>query len=124
MRLEFDGAIHTNGGVFGRAFEHFGVIAGTAVATEKMEAYLREHARVDAPLQEALATACDAWALGHLALTAESAETEFSKVEIAAHRVEQLGLASVEAGMLDRHARSAVTWRSLPDAEARTLLQS
>src|SRR3954462_8794862 len=41
VRVEFDGAIRTNGGVFGRAFEHFGVVAGSETATKKMEEYLR-----------------------------------------------------------------------------------
>src|SRR6187401_2030055 len=35
VRMEYDGTIHTNGGTFSRAFEHFGAIAGTASATEK-----------------------------------------------------------------------------------------
>src|ERR1700744_1797329 len=68
LRLEFDGAIHSNGGGFGRAFGHFGVIAGTAAASTKMEAYLREHSDPQATLEVALGAACDAWSLGHLAL--------------------------------------------------------
>jgi proteasome alpha subunit len=124
VRVEFDGSIHSNGGVFGRAFEHFGVIAGTNAATQKMEEFLRGRADPQAPLEQALSTACDAWAVGHLALTAEQPEDEISPAHIAEHRAEQLGLASVEAGILDRMAKSAVTWRSLPDADARTMLGS
>src|SRR4051794_39526574 len=56
VRVEFDGAIRTNGGVFGRAFEHFGVVAGSETATKKMEEYLREHADPQAPLEQALST--------------------------------------------------------------------
>ena len=124
MRLDYDGAIHTNGGVFGRAFEQFGVVAGTDSATKKMEDYLRGRIDPQAPLEQALATACDAWALGHLALSAEHPEDEIPPEQIAEHRAEQLGLASIEAGVLDRLAKSAVTWRSLPDADARTMLGS
>src|SRR3954452_3746061 len=29
VRMQYDGTIHTNGGTFSRAFEHFGAIAGT-----------------------------------------------------------------------------------------------
>src|SRR5438477_10786017 len=36
LRLEYDGAIHTNGGSFGRTFEQFGVISGTGASTEAM----------------------------------------------------------------------------------------
>src|ERR1700760_2851638 len=32
LRLDYDGAIRTNGGVLGQAFEEFGVISGTAVS--------------------------------------------------------------------------------------------
>src|SRR3954469_8203647 len=53
VRVEFDGAIRTNGGVFGRAFEHFGAVAGSDAATKKMEDYLREHADPQAPLEQA-----------------------------------------------------------------------
>lgn len=124
VRVEFDGAIRTNGGVFGRAFEHFGVVAGTDAATKKMEDYLRGRIDPLAPLEQALSTACDAWALGHLALSAEHPEDEIPPELIAEHRAEQLGLASIEAGVLDKLAKSAVTWRSLPDSDARTLLGS
>ncbi|MBC7919725.1 MAG: hypothetical protein H7Z75_01405, partial [Ferruginibacter sp.] len=41
LRLDYDGAIHTSGGAFGRAHEEFGVISGTAVSTAKMEQFLR-----------------------------------------------------------------------------------
>ena len=41
LRLEYDGSIHTNGGNFGRSFEEFGVISGTAASTAKMEQFLR-----------------------------------------------------------------------------------
>jgi len=122
VRMEYDGSIHTNGGTFSRAFEHFGAIAGTGAATEAMERFLRERSKPEATLEEALKTAMDAWALGHLALGAENPEADFSAEQVAAHRTEQLAGASVEAGVLDRQARTAVTWRSLPDAQARTIL--
>src|SRR6186997_3089624 len=42
LRLDYDGSIHTNGGVFGRAVEDFGAIAGTPPATKLMERFLRK----------------------------------------------------------------------------------
>src|ERR1700760_2234201 len=39
LRLEYDGSMHTSGGSFGRAFEDFGVVAGTAAATGFMERF-------------------------------------------------------------------------------------
>src|SRR6188508_1057956 len=67
LRLDYDGSIHTNGGAFGRAFEEFGAIAGTAPATKLMERFLRKQNVTKEPLDEALAVALDAWAIGHLA---------------------------------------------------------
>ena len=122
VRMEYDGSIHTNGGTFSRAFEHFGAMAGTGLATEKMEIFLREHASPEATLVEALGTAFDAWALGNLALGVDGSEAEFSPEQVASHRKEQLAAAAVEAGVLDRKARTAVTWRSLSDAETRSIL--
>src|SRR4051812_43901775 len=113
LRLEYDGSMHTNGGTFGRSFEHFGVISGTAPSTEAMESFLRERVKPDATLEEALAVAADAWALGHLFLNRDNTDELPSPEQIAAHRSEQIAGASIEAGVLDRQTRTAVTWRSL-----------
>src|SRR5688572_26311712 len=43
LRLDYDGAIYTNGGPFGRTLAHFGVISGSKIASEQMERFLREH---------------------------------------------------------------------------------
>ena len=37
LRLDYDGSMHTNGGSFAKAFEHFGVISGTAASMTRME---------------------------------------------------------------------------------------
>ena len=122
LRLDYDGSIHTNGGAFGRGFEDFGVISGTQASMARMEQRLREQAKPDAALPEAVRVALDAWAAGHLALTEEEAEP--SAEQLSAHAQENLGAAAIEAAVLDKNAVLPVTWRPLADAELRPLLQT
>jgi len=90
VRLDYDGSIRTNGGAFGRAFENFGVISGTAASTARMEEFLRKRTTAGLTLDSALQLALDAWTVGHLTLNEESAEGLPSDDQIAKHRVEQL----------------------------------
>src|SRR6187397_1820589 len=53
VRLEYDGSIHTNGGVFGCAVVAFGVISGTAASTAKMEQFLRTQTLLATTLERA-----------------------------------------------------------------------
>src|SRR3954454_24864229 len=69
LRLEYDGAIRTNGGMLGQAAEEFGVISGTAVSAGKMEEYLRSRKLPAPSLEEALSMALDTWSIGHLTLS-------------------------------------------------------
>jgi proteasome alpha subunit len=121
LRLDYDGAIHTNGGVFGRDFEEFAVISGTTASAAKMEQYLREQTLPAASLDEALKIAVDAWTIGHLSLAAEPSEVLPNEDEIAKHLSEQLAASSIEAAVLEAGAR-IITWRALPDAEIRAIV--
>ncbi|MDB6151592.1 MAG: proteasome and subunit [Chthoniobacteraceae bacterium] len=123
LRLEYDGAIHTNGG-FGRAFEEFGVLSGNAFSTAQMTRFLQEQNFANVSLEKALRVALEAWAVGHLALGAEESMELPSSATIALHAEEQLTAASIEAAVLDRSASLPVTWRLLTDAALRPLLQS
>src|SRR5215210_5816693 len=82
IRLDYDGSMHTNGGSHLRTFEDFAVVSGSAASTEAMEKFLKTQSFVDAPLSEALGTALDAWAVGHLAVGEESREELPSAEEI------------------------------------------
>lgn len=119
LRMDYDGAIHTNGGAFGKAPEEFGVISGTTTSSSKMEQFLRQQTLPAASLEKALEIALDAWTVGHLALNAEPAEELPADEEIAKHRVEQLGAATIEAAILTDTGGQTVTWRVLKDAEIR-----
>lgn len=119
LRLDYDGAIHTNGGAFGRAPEEFGVVSGTAASTSKMEHFLRQQTLPAVNLDRALTLALDAWTVGHLALTGEPKDDLSSADEIARHRTAQLAEASIEAAVLAHGSPLPITWRALRDAEIR-----
>jgi proteasome alpha subunit len=123
LRLEYDGSIHTNGGGFGKAFEEFGVLSGTAVSTAQMTHFLQEQNVTNAPLEKALRVGLEAWTVGHLALGAEEHAELPSSERIASHAAEQLATASIEAAVLDRVTSLPVTWRLLSDSTLRPLLQ-
>ncbi|MEP6671260.1 MAG: proteasome subunit alpha [Chthoniobacter sp.] len=122
LRLDYDGSIHTNGGAFGRAFEEFGVVSGTAASTTRMEQFLRKQKLPATTLEKALEMALDAWTIGHLALTAEPSDDLPPDEDLAKHRTEQLAGASVEAAILT-DSGTAATWRALRDAEVRPQLE-
>jgi hypothetical protein len=88
-----------------------------------MERFLRERASSSLSLQEALGVALDAWAVGYIAQREGDLDEFPSDALIVAERNEQLIHAAIEAGVLDRTASSPVTWRSLPEAEVRDLLE-
>jgi len=123
LRLDYDGAIHGNGGALGRPHEEFGVISGTAVSTTKMEEFLRSQTLPAATLDRALAIALDAWTVGHLALTADAGDDPPSSDAIGKHRSEQLAAASIEAAVLEQASTLPITWRALQDAEIRPGLE-
>jgi proteasome alpha subunit len=123
LRLDYDGSIHTNGGAFGRAFEEFGIIAGTKVATTQMEQFLRGHDLPKLSLNDALVLASKAWSVGHLSLAAEARDDAPTADAIAAHRTQQLAVASVECAVLERNSALPMTWRSIPEAESRAILE-
>ncbi|HWB59285.1 MAG TPA: hypothetical protein VG733_07325 [Chthoniobacteraceae bacterium] len=113
LRLDYDGSIHASGGALARVHENFGVISGTANSTALMEKFLRAHDSSSAPLQQALATALDAWTVGHLGMESDSADDLPSAEKIAAHRDEQLASAIIEAAVLERDSNLPVTYRTL-----------
>ena len=117
VRLDYDGAMHTNGGSHLRVFEDFGVISGTQNSTAAMEKFLRMQRHAKADLEQALEIALDAWTVGHLALHGEPDGDLPSAETIAAQRAEQLANSAIEAAVLDRAARGAITYRALDESE-------
>ena len=124
LRLDYDGGLHSNGGTFGRTFEDFGVIAGSAASTALMERYLRENAKPGATLEKALETAANAWAVGHMP-PPDGENTELPAPEqIASHRTQHFAEAALETGLLERNTPLRITYRALPETEIRRLLEA
>jgi proteasome alpha subunit len=123
LRLDYDGAIHTNGGNFGKAFEEFGVISGTTASTAKMEQFLRKHPVPAPTLDKAIDLALDAWAVGYLALAGEPGDELPSAEAIEAARNEHLGTSTIEAAVLTDSGAHAATWQAVPDQEIRERLE-
>lgn len=123
LRLDYDGTIHTNGGIFGRAFEEFGVISGSAHATQQMEDFLREQMNPKASLPEALQTAMDAWTIGHWIQSAGDHQERPARGVMQTHWREQSKALAVESAVLERTTRLPATWRALPEVEVRALLR-
>lgn len=122
LRLEYDGSIHTNGGGFGRSFEEWGVVAGTKAASDRMERVLREQDVTKAPLATALQTAALAWSAGHLPPADDAADDLPPREELKKNLDAQLAQAAVECAVLERISTLPMTWRALPEAESRALL--
>lgn len=124
VRMEYDGSFHTNGGTFGRTFEEFGAVSGTGAASTLMETFLRENANPAAAFEDAIHTAALSWAVGYIAQR-ESDMSELPHLDtIAKELSEHLASSAIEAAVLDKEALGPVTWRSVPDPEVRTILES
>lgn len=112
LRLDYDGSFHTNGGAASMAPDAFAVISGKSHSANMMEEFLRKKNIFKLPLADALPLALDAWTVGHLSLTHEEGGVPTPEA-IAAHREEQLREGALEAVLLDRHATSNITFRSV-----------
>ena len=123
LRVDYDGSIHSNGGTFGRSFEQFGVISGTAASATLMEEFLRERQNGTVAIADALQVACDAWCVGHLSLSGDVTEEMPTAEAVANHRKAQLTRTAIEAAVLERTSGLPMAWRSLPEGEVRDVLQ-
>jgi len=113
LRLDYDGSFHTNGGAVSSAPEPFAAISGKNHSRAMMENFLREKTFAKLGVAAALPIALDAWTVGHLTLANDESDALPSSQEIADHRQEQLADGSVEAVLLDRHASSNITFRTI-----------
>lgn len=123
LRLEYDGAIASNGSGATPVRDKFAVLSSTSASSELMEALLRDAHKIDIELREAVRLAVDAWSVGHLGAGESNGEKQLpDRNAIAKHRDEQLATAGIEAAVLERNASGAIRYRGLSDEEARSLL--
>lgn len=120
LRIEYDGAIASNG-TLTETRQEFGALSGTRASTEAMESYLTQEHDAGAPLPRALKTALEAWSIGNIALREDASTERPTKEAIAAEREKQLRTRGIEAAVLERNARIAIRYRSLTEAELLTV---
>jgi proteasome alpha subunit len=120
LRVEYDGAIATNGATISKTHQDFAVLSATRQSTELMESFMKNVHQPDGTLEHAINSALDAWSVGHLMLGEEEGKELPEKSVIAKHREEQLATAGIEAAILERHGQGSIRYRTLSDEEARS----
>ena len=124
LRIEYDGAIATNGGHMAQTRRNFAVLSANQQSTDLMEAFLKERYQPDADLRAAVNILLDAWSVGHLAVGNAELQAIPGQDEIAKHRQEQLATVGIEAAILERAGKNNIRYRSLPDEQVRPALAS
>ncbi|MFL6569385.1 MAG: hypothetical protein ACJ8LI_09470, partial [Chthoniobacterales bacterium] len=119
MRIEYDGAIATNGGNNSDARQDFGVLSGTSESAGLMESFLKQEHDATASLNTALRTAVSAWTVGNMALGENGARELPDRPAIEAERAKQNG---IEAALLERNVRAAIRYRVLTRDEINAAL--
>ena len=120
LRLDYDGAIATNGATFAQKQQNFGALSGTKESTALMEKYLTAEHSPGATFERALKLGLDAWTVGQLAL-GEAAVSELpARDKILSERKERLRDAGIEGSILERNDKLAIRYRALTDEEIRS----
>lgn len=121
LRVEYDGSIAVSGASADARPPRFSVISGTARATELMEELLRRDHDSNCTLKAALKVALDAWSVGNMAAKEDGARELPSHEALRQRWTEELLSATIEAGVLERRARSAIRYRRMAAEELRGL---
>ena len=124
LRVEYDGAIASNGATSVQTRQDFGVLSGTANSTQLMESFLGDAHNANATLENAIRTALDAWSVGGLALGDDGVKEIPSREQIAARRKEELAVASIEAAVLERNITTSIRYRSLSPEEIKSAMST
>jgi proteasome alpha subunit len=123
LRVDYDGAIQTNGSPLSRMRQEYAVLSGARLPAEQMEKFLSTNYRSGLSLDEALRLALDVWTVGYLLTDEENAPDNLPTEEaLRTAQREQLANAAIEAAVLEYAAKSAVTYRMLTAEETRSLL--
>jgi proteasome alpha subunit len=123
LRVDYDGAIATNGATLSQRRQDFAVLSATRPSTELMESFLKSEHKPESNFENTLKVALDAWGVGHMALGPDGVKELPERSAIVKHRQEQLGTAGMEAGILERESKTAIRYRALSDEELRSSLR-
>jgi proteasome alpha subunit len=124
LRVEYDGAIVTNGGTVSQRRHDFGVLSANRQSAELMEAFLQKEHTAGATLPQAIQVTMDAWCVGHMAAGEEGTKELPERDAVAKHRKAQLTEAGVEAAVLERDTKTAIRYRILSDEEFHSLIEA
>lgn len=122
LRVEYDGAIATNGPTSANARQDFGALSGTRQSTELMESFLQAEHNASAAFERAVKTALDAWCVGHMSLGEDGVKELPTPEKVTAHRKEQMNRTGIEASLLERAGKIAIRYRTLSEEELRSAL--
>jgi proteasome alpha subunit len=120
LRIEYDGAIATNGGTFAETRQHFAALSGTPASSDLMENFLKEQHDPGATLPRALTNAVDAWIVGQMTLGEDAARTLPAKDVLQTERTKHLRERGLEAVVLERSGKMAIRYRPLTEKELET----
>jgi proteasome alpha subunit len=121
LRVDYDGAIATNGGMLGDARREFGVVSGTGASAALMESFLEKVHDPTATLQKAFRAASNAWTVGSMALGEDGIRELPDEDALVAYRREHHAKGGVEAALLERTSSSAIRYRTLTTDEIASL---
>src|SRR4051812_8991352 len=108
LRVEYDGAIATNGGDISQVRRNFAVLSASKQSTELMEKFLGDNHKPDGDFNAAVNGALNAWSVGHLAIGNGDIHEVPSADEIAKHRHDQLATVGIEAAILERGGKNSI----------------
>jgi proteasome alpha subunit len=123
LRVEYDGAIATNGATLSQIGQDFAVLSATRQSTEMMELFLKSEHDTGATLENAINSALNAWSVGHMTVGEDGAKEIPDRAVIGKHLEEQLATAGIEAAVLERDAKIMIRYRALSDEEVRSSIQ-
>jgi proteasome alpha subunit len=124
LRVEYDGAIATNGAAISPTRQHFAVLSATSSSTDLMESFLQANYSAETDFSGAVVAALDAWSVGHLTVSGDGAKELPERGAIKQHQQEQLATSGIEAAILERGAKRAIRYRSLSDEEVRSVISA
>ena len=124
LRIDYDGAIQTNGTPFSKVRQQYATLSGTRASAEQMERFLAREHRLDMSLADALKLALNTWAAGYLAMEPEKDAALELPPESALRDCarEQLKASNIEAAVLEDRRTSNITYRPLAEADLEPLL--
>ena len=127
LRVDYDGAIQSNGTPFSKTRQEYAALSGTRQSAEQMERFLARDYSSGLSLDEALNLAANAWAAGFLAVDAEKDKDAAElppENAVQKARAEQIEAATVEAAVLENRPGSNITFRTVTEDELRALLEA